>query len=383
MKRIKDFIFVAVFLLIVIALSSLSCIKWLAFYINREQDNNEWTPELGSKLETDIASAFFNKSWFVNFNGAVANALNQPSVNGVVKLNNGYLLTPMDYCPDKILQAYANSTIKLNEYLKNRGTLLLYVSPPYTSSKYDPQLPIGIEDYGNSNIDRFLSMLQAGGVDTVDFRQTMYDDGIDEYAMMYKTDHHWTTEAGLYAYGILENYITEKTGCEVDERIANIENYTVTTYEKWHLGSRGQRTGMYYAGIDDFDLIIPDFESTLRNKDGTVGSMEELMINMEPLANKDYTSRYTYDHVLDAALGCYTNLECRNDIKVLTITDSFGKATNPYLAMGFSQLWYVHDLNVAVVTREFIEENDPDVVIMMYYPERLCLGSEAFSFDDF
>ena len=369
--------------MIIIGLGFLSYRKLTKFYINQEKDYNEWTPDLGSKFETDIASTFFNKFGFVNLNGAVCNALNQPCMNGVVKLNNGYLLTTLPYSSDEVLRTYADSTIRFDEYLKNRGTVLVYANTPYTSSKYDPQLPIGINDYGNDNCDRFLQMLKDAGVDTIDFRETMYDDGIDQYSMMYKTDHHWTTKAGLYAYGVLEDYVVGKTGCDVDERISDIQNYTVTTYKKWHLGSRGQRTGIYYAGIDDFDLIIPNFDTSIQNGAGTVGNMQDVMINMEPLANKEYTSRYTYDSVLGGSIGHFTNLDCKNDIKVLIITDSFGKAVAPYLAMGFAQIDYVYDADVSGVTPEFIESIDPDVVIMMYYPEFLLEGRQPFSFSGF
>ena len=383
MNKIRNYAYIAVFLVIIIGLGFLSYRKLTKFYINQEKDYNEWTPDLGSKFETDIASTFFNKFGFVNLNGAVCNALNQPCMNGVVKLNNGYLLTTLPYSSDEVLRTYADSTIRFDEYLKNRGTVLVYANTPYTSSKYDPQLPIGINDYGNDNCDRFLQMLKDAGVDTIDFRETMHDDGIDQYSMMYKTDHHWTTKAGLYAYGVLEDYIVDKTGCDVDERISDIQNYTVTTYKKWHLGSRGQRTGIYYAGIDDFDLIIPNFDTSIQNDAGTVGNMQDVMINMEPLANKDYTSRYTYDSVLGGSIGHFTNLDCKNDIKVLIITDSFGKAVAPYLAMGFAQIDYVYDADVSGVTPEFIESIDPDVVIMMYYPEFLQEGKQPFSFSGY
>lgn len=383
MNKIRNYAYIAVFLVIIIGLGFLSYRKLTKFYINQEKDYNEWTPDLGSKFETDIASTFFNKFGFVNLNGAVCNALNQPCMNGVVKLNNGYLLTTLPYSSDEVLRTYADSTIRFDEYLKNRGTVLVYANTPYTSSKYDPQLPIGINDYGNDNCDRFLQMLKDAGVDTIDFRETMHDDGIDQYSMMYKTDHHWTTKAGLYAYGILEDYIVDKTGCDVDERISDIQNYTVTTYKKWHLGSRGQRTGIYYAGIDDFDLIIPNFDTSIQNDAGTVGNMQDVMINMEPLANKDYTSRYTYDFVLGGSIGHFTNLDCKNDIKLLIITDSFVKAVAPYLAMGFAQIDCVYDADVSGVTPEFIESMDPDVVIMMYYPEFLQEGKQPFSFSGF
>lgn len=111
--------------------------------------------------------------------------------------------------------------------------------------------------------------------------------------------------------------------------------------------------------------------------------MQDLMINMEPLANKDYTSRYSYDSVMGDSLGNYTNLDCKNGIRILIITDSFGKAVCPYLAMGFQEIYYVYDGSSTGVTPEFIENYDPHVVIMMYYPSFLQEKSKAFSFNGF
>lgn len=361
-----------VFVMVTGVIGLLSFGNLINFYVNDEVDYNEWTADLGSKFETDIATTFFEKFQFVNLNGAVRNLLGQQEMNGVVKLDNGYLLTTLPYSSDDYLQKCADHVVTFNTYLRERGTALVYASPPYTSGKYDPELPEGVEDYGNSNIDRFISMLNNASVDTIDFREKMYEDGIDHYDMMYKTDHHWNTEAGFYAYGIFEDYIVEKTGCSVDERISDIDNYTVTTYKNWHLGSRGQRTGRYYAGIDDFDLIIPNFDTAIQSDSGVVGCMQDVVINMEPLQNKEYTSRYTYDWVLGDSLGHYVNLDCENEIKILIVTDSFGKAVTPFLMMGFSEIDFVYNEDVSGITPEFIESFDPDIVILMYYP--LCLS---------
>ena len=352
------------------------------FYVNDEVDYNEWSADLGNKFETDISTTFCEKFQFVNINGAFRNVLGQQEMNGVIKLNNGYLLTPIGYVDDLTLQSYSNSVAALNCYLESRGTDLLFAMTPYTSSKYDPELPLGIEDYGNDNADRLLSMLNNAGVDTIDFREEMHKDGINQYDMMYKTDHHWNTKAGLYAYGILEKYIFEHTGCNIDERISNAEQYTVTTYKNWHLGSRGQRTGRYYAGIDDFDLYIPNFETLIQNDAGVADSMQELVFNMEPLQNRKYTSRYTYDWVLGSSLGHFVNLNCPNDVKILIITDSFGKAVNPYLMMGFSEIQYIYDSDVSGVNPDYIESYDPDVVILMYYTQN-AMGAGAYNFQGF
>ena len=381
MKKVTSMAYVIVFIIIIV-IGGISFKNLVRFYVEDEVDYNEWSANLGNKIETDIASTFFEKFQFVNLNGAMKNFLGQKEMNGVVKLNNEYLLTTISYSSDEYLQKCADNLNTLNGYCDQRDIKLVYASTPYTSGKYAPELPEGVEDYGNNNIDRFITMLDTYDIDTIDFRIKMYEDGIDHYSMMYKTDHHWNTEAGFYAYYILEDYITSETGCDTDERISDIKNYTLTKYENWHLGSRGQRTGRYYAEIDDFDLILPDFNTTIKEYDsGIIGTMPDLVINTEPLANKQYTSRYTYDYVLGNSLGHYLNLDCRNDIRILIVTDSFGKAVNPYLMMGFREIYYVYDADVSSITPQFIESYDPDVVILMYYPELLQEGHNYKPFD--
>jgi hypothetical protein len=381
-KKLSSMMYIILFALLIVLVGFISAKNLVNFYVNDEVDYNEWSADLGDKFETDVATTFFEKFQFVNLNGAFRNLLGQQEMNGVVKLNNGYLLTTIGYVDDDTLQGYADSVAYLNYYLQSRGTYLVYAMTPYTSGKYNPQLPVGVEDYGNNDADRLMAMLDRYGIDTIDFRDKMYEDGIDHYDMMYKTDHHWNTEAGFYAYGILEDYIVGKTGCKVDERISNIDNYTVTKYKNWHLGSRGQRTGRYFAGIDDFDLIIPNFETQIQNDAGDVGNMQDIVINMEPLSKKEYTSRYTYDWVLGNSLGHYINLNSENDTKILIVTDSFGKAVNPFLMMGFSEIEYVYDRDVSGINPNYIEEYDPDVVILMYYADN-AMGNGAYTFDGF
>ena len=376
-------IFTAVFLIMVFGLGILSFAGLMNYYINDEIVNNEWIGKLGNKFETDISSTFFKKFSFVHLNGAVRKFFGQQEMNGVVKLNNGYLTEILDRCPDDSIRDYDNRTEEFYHYLKDRGTALLYVSPPSTVSKFDPELPVGVEDYSNDNIDRMIRALKEAGIDTIDIRETMAADGIDHFSMMYKTDHHWTTEAGFYAYRLLEDYIAEKTGCEIDPRIADIDNYTVKKYDRWHLGSRGQRTGIYYAGIDDFVLIDPEFEIKVVDPYGVSGTIHDYFFITEYLEERDLTSRYTYDSVLGGPnyLGHYKNPESRNDVKIMMLTDSFAKAVNPYLIMGFSEVNTFYNGSVSNITPELIEAYDPDVVIMLYYPRYINQNSGSFDFN--
>lgn len=381
-NRISTYLFILIFFVLVVLVGAISAKNLVKYYINDEVGNNELSAGVSDVVEADISTTFFQRFWFVNINGAIRNLLGQQEMNKVIKLNNGYLLTAIRYVEDEVLQNHADNVKKLNEYLKNKNIGLLYAITPYTSGKYDPQLPVGVSDYGNDDGDRLVSKIKEAGVDVIDFRDKMHEDGIDHYKMMYKTDHHWTTEAGFYAYTVLEDYIREKTGCEIDERISEPSSYTVTKYKNGHLGSRGHRTGQFFAGKDDFDLYLPNFETNIEDPDGNVGGLADVVLDLTPLEKLDSFPVTTYDGVLSKSLGHYKNLYCPNDTKVLIITDSFAKAVNPFLIMGFSEVEYVYDKNASMITPEFIESYDPDVVILLYYLDN-ALGDDVYCFQGF
>lgn len=373
--------YLLIFVILIGGIGLLSEKNLFDFYVNVETDYNEWSASLGNKFETDIATTFYEKFQFVNVNGLFRKMIGQREMNGVIKLNNGYLYTTMEYVEDERIIDYGNRVVALERYLSNRGTKFVYVMAPCTSGKYDPQLPVGVSDYGNDNADRMVSYLKEQGIDSIDLRERMHEDGINHYDMMYRTDHHWNTKAGFYAYQVLEEYIVNQIGCHVDPRISDESQYTIRTYENWHLGSRGQRTGVLFAGIDDFDLYLPNFETKILGA-GKEGNVQDVAISMEPLANRKQTSKYTYDWVFDPTFGYYVSQTADNDIKLMMLADSFGKAVNPYLIMAFSEFTGVFNMQVSSVNPEFIEQYDPDVVVMLYFPES-AMKEESYSFQGF
>lgn len=379
MKKIREFIsrlglYGFLFVLILYSFGIGSGYKAMKFWIDDEVIDNEWSLDLGSKGEIEYISNFWGKNKFLNLNGFMRNLTGQREMNGIVRLNNGYLFTPFDRVSDEELEQRAASLANLNRFLQTTDTELLVAITPDTTSKYDPQVPMGTEEYVNDNLDRLIPMLEGQGVNVMDFREVIHEDGIDQYTMMYKTDHHWTTKAGFYAYGKIADWIEEKTGVEVDGKIRSIENYSITTYDNWHLGSRGQRTGSLFAGIDDFDLILPEFETLLTNGEQT-GTFEELFINREPFEERDTTSRYTYELALRQSCGDYSNLLAANDLRVLVVGDSFSEAVCPYINISYKEVRYMYCQQLERFTEWYIEDYDPDVVICLYYPENIFDGN--------
>lgn len=372
-RNLRAVLQIGLFVVVIMGLGLLSFWDIVHFYLTGEAEYNEWSAELGSRLETGIGAHFFHKFSFVNANGAVRNVLGQREMNGIVKMDNDYLVIPYERMDDEVLRRNAEQVIRLKKYLDEKGIELIYVVTPYTSDKYNPQMPTGVEDFGNDNLDRFAKMLADGGVNPLDIREELHEDGIDQYDMMYRTDHHWTSKAGFYAYQKINALLTESLHCEVDERISDMDNYTVTTYERWHLGSRGQRTGAYFAGIDDFDLIIPKFETALVRGE-EMGTYKSLMMDESALLNRDQTSRYTYDTVLGQSEMDYMNEQCPNNVKLLVMADSFGKAVCPFLTITYKEQRF------GVLDAATIEEYEPDAVIIMYYTDN-ALSDGIYNYD--
>lgn len=384
MKKIRNFLsrlgpYGLLFAAILFSLAVVSGFRATQCWISGETIPNEWTLDMGSKWEVDYISAFWRKNDFLNLNGFMRRLMGQREMNDVIKLNNGYLARPVGYVSDEELEPGVASLAELNSYLTASDVEFLVAMAPDTISKYDPQLPAGMEEFVNDDLDRMAHMLTEQEVDVMDFREVIHEDGIDQYTLMYKTDHHWTTRAGFYVYGKLADWIEEKTGVKVDEKLGNIENYSVTTYKAWHLGSRGQRTGSLYAGVDDFELILPKFDTLLTDGERT-GTFEELFINYRALEKRDMTSRYTYDVTLESAWGNYTNLLAENDLRVLVVGDSFARAVCPYLNISYGENRFIHYQNLGKLTEEYVEEYDPDVVILLYYPVNI-LEQDSLEFN--
>lgn len=367
------------FFITVYLIAAVNVYKIADYVINNQKVNNEWSAEGGDRIETIYLSFFGGREQFVNSNGGIRRLLGQREMNNVVKLDNNYLATTMQYRSDEVLKEYADSIVTFDRYLKSKGIPLIYASTPYTVSKYDTQLPEGKADYGNNNIDRLLGFLSESGVEVLDFRETMKQDGIDQYELMYKTDHHWTTEAGFYAFRKLADRFEKLLDFEISDELKNQDNYDRRTYQDSFLGSRGQRVGKLYAGNDDFELFVPKFE-TLVEKDGIKGTMPELAYDQKWLSENQYNGQFLYDYVLGGSLANYKNLSVTNNKKLLIVTDSMGKAVNPYLILSFKEVMTVSNHDVMNLKREVIEQFDPDMVLLLYYPGQLEDNRDAFKF---
>ena len=308
----------------------------------------------------------------------------EPS-NDIIKLENGYLSFYDHYrqSTDKIL----NKTIEFNDFLKKQKVPLLYVQAPGKISKYNDKIPEGIKDYDNDKVDEYLKGLSREEINFIDLRKSIKKDKIDHYSMFFKTDHHWTPRAGLWAFGKISKELNENYGFNIDSELWNEKNYNIKTYKKSFLASEGKRTGIFYTGLDDFDIITPKFKTNFEFKVESQniyreGEFKKSLLDFNMFKTSDYFNAWTYSTYSGGDYG-FLNIKNKtnnNGKTVLLIRDSFACVVTPFLAEACSELDIV-DLRQSdsINLREYVNNNKPDIVIVMYNPSSL-VDSPTFNY---
>lgn len=142
-----------------------------------------------------------------------------------------------------------------------------------------------------------------------------------------------------------------------------------------YLGSQGKRTGKYFAGLDDFTLIRPSFDTdyvftvpSLSIKKS--GSFYDAFIFEEYLKNiniyeTDMDCSYTGNNY---PLSIAYNKQNHSDKKILLIRDSFSRVIAPFLAGVCEELHIIDLRTFEDSVSQYAKENDIDIVIVLYNP---------------
>ncbi len=341
---------------------------------------------LSTKLEQPLLQ---NKGTYINLNGLMARLMGQRNVNGIVRMNNGHLTDYKEAHKD--IQSSIEQITRLYEHQKNRGKEngFLFVLAPIQISRYEELMPIGYQkDTRNEDSDMLLRALEENHVPVLNLREEMNKQGISSADAFFVTDHHWTPRTGFWAYGEIIKRL-EQMGAipEVPSFYTDPAQYEFKRMEKQNLGSQGRRTGRYYAGVDDFDLIIPRFETNMAmqvpsfNIDRS-GCFEDVIYNKSQYAKIDYFNIDAF-----AAYGYSTNIaHIYNENapikkRAMLIGDSFSRVTSSLLPLCIEtcdklDMRFYED-NFA----EYYDEFDPDLMVVVVYPE--SIGSIHTTYDFF
>ena len=303
---------------------------------------------------------------------------------GKIRLDDGRIIDINKKLTQEETDLIAERVIDLEKYVNELGIKFMYVGELYKVGRNE-NLPAGIETFVNDNYDNFLERIKSEGIDYLDLRDMADSEGLDVSTMFYKTDHHWKAETGLWAAKCVTENVANSYGYNMDYSLLESNKYDIITYENSWIGSMGRSLTLGYCDLEDFNIAYPKEEYNLKVnypdlKLELTGNFTETLINWERFENiEDYYNNSLYESYAYGCrpLTCIQNLDSNNEIKILTINDSFGLTLAPYLSLVADEVHMIdfraHNGNFNGSVRKYIEEYRPDIVLLTYMPETYFL----------
>ena len=247
-------------------------------------------------------------------------------------------------------------------------------------------LPTGLMEFGNVCADTFQAELEALDVPYVDLRPMFESNGIYS-GWFFNTDHHWKPEAAFFAWQNLAQVLDHNYGFTTPAALTDPANWSTTVLDDFFLGSQGKRVGSLYAGVDDFTIYTPKFETNLTytSVDGgfdRTGPFNQSVCFPERVEEKDWFNGnpYTYYSGGDYGMATMTNHNNPDGPKVVLLRESFSCALAPFLALSCSELTTIDLRQFQGDLLETIEGLEPDLVMTLYAASTTGLEN-MFAFD--
>lgn len=271
----------------------------------------------------------------------------------------------------------AQSIVDFNNYLKEKDIKLLYVQAPKKTQNFEGEASNIYKDYSYENIDNVIKILKENDIETLDLREKIIEEQIDAKSLFYKTDHHWTPQAAIWAMRYISDEMNKRWNMNISSNLYNLNNYYTVTMVDEYFGSEGRKITLSKALPENFDIILPVFENEfivsvpeLEIKDYK-GNIWNTLFDRDCLGIKDYYNSQSYDAYgyNNKALIHIKNNKITDNEKILLLADSFSGALSPYLALGVEEVYRIdlRDFNGSI--KSFIDKNEITKVMMLYYPD--------------
>lgn len=290
----------------------------------------------------------------------------------IIRDNHGWLqFITFDAKPREIVRS-------IGDYLELEVPIL-YVQPPTKFIEGYTEFPPTLHDKTAANVAQNLALLAEAGVPWLDLRAAAAADGLDREHMFYRTDHHWRVETAFWAVGRTVAEAERLWSWQLDPEgyYTDLTNWRQTEYRQNFLGSQGRRVGRFYGGLDDFTLLVPDFDTRFRLEkklhtgqlEVSQGSFEEVILDKSLLeAESVYTNRYGAYWGADYPTVLADNLLIGEEgLSVMIIKDSYSLPYGAFLATMVDKLYMV-DLRYFAIDglAQYIREVQPDLILIMY-----------------
>ena len=350
-----------------------------------------------SALDESIIGSMYGRMEFIETYSYIQVLLDKRECNNFtyIKDEDGYLHYASFFREDtNDAEEYARRLRRLQDYVAADGTKVLFFVTPgkYVRGETNFRTGMPVND-PDTIVDETLFYMNRYGIETVDCRKYIPNEGLSIQDAFFKTDHHWTIPAAFAATQVLVEQMNERfdAGLDPDGFYMDPANYERVTYRQGMLGSMGRKTGANFSGLEDFEALWPTFESRYdRHCMGVTDvtqhfrgvTTESLMDTDALLAHDDIYSDSQYSLYLNG-LRPYEHIVNEDNpegVKIFAIRDSYFSPMMVFLAPMCSELdaiWSLEESHVLDI-ESYVKENKFDYIIMEIYPYNI--NGDAFNF---
>ena len=258
------------------------------------------------------------------------------------------------------------------EWLDEKEIEFLYVNEPikYLNDMETLQ-QFGQLSYGNDNANRLLQRLDKSGISTLDLRECILDEELSSWDLFYRTDHHWTVPAGLWASRHIVKSMGEH-GFNIDMTLYEYDKFSYEKYKNAWLGEQGRRVAASYIGFDDYTFIEPKYKTSMNlYKENILKAKGDFGIlidksRFDTEADPYSAGSWHYGYMPSGISGTKILNNNIDTGKVLYLGDSYDQVVIPFLALGVREVDSYILRNTQVSVRDIVKAGDYDMVIMAY-----------------
>ena len=344
------------------------------YLCGEDQNKTQVEEENKSNYLEAMSQTEIGKYFFINMYGEVQKLLCRHVINDasgqIIKLNNNYLASfgwigDTSSTVDELEKTYLE--------LDKKGISVLYIQARGILSREGKELPIGIQNNDNILLDQYIEEIKSRNISCLDSYDILYKDTCGWEKNFYKTDHHWITESAFYVYANICEILNSDYNFKINEEYYDINSFCKEVYKKTFLGAEGRRVGKYYAGLDDFELIFPDFETDFTFSVPDKGIIRNGSFNNAILDDSQTLGKYGFDRNAyykyiggDYPFVKIENHMQKNKKKIMVVKDSFGIPVSSFLSLACEELNIVDVRYNEEQLRSIIEKECPDIVLFCY-----------------
>lgn len=347
--------------------------------------------ESTTEFESLLTNNFPSRNKWINMNGLFLKSIGTTAdlQKDWFRAEDGAMIYSMPKLSDKKVEQYAESVAELQNYTKHMDVPLYYVQLPF-KSLHGTQMPPGVTMYGKERAEKMCHSLHNKKIPVLDLYEALEHRRGDSTTLFFKTDQHWRPATALWASERISAYLQlqDPTWNHSSKTFA-LNRFHKIIYHNWFLGALGKKTGNWYAGVDDFELIWPksptSYSFTADTATGLIkreGDFQNVMFQKSNL-KKDYFNINTYATYIggDYKENTIINHNAPNTKKILLLRDSFSCALLPFLSLSTKQVTTLDLRHFKKATvKDYLKSHDFDMVLIAYNPS--AFDHVRFTFDE-